>query len=132
MQPIVLQLLGALLAFSGVGLGAFGAHALKARLDEHALTIWHTGVDYQIWHALGLLLVGLILERHSSGRWIPIAGRCLFAGTLLFSGSLYLLALTQIRGLGMITPIGGSLLLVGWLCLFFGLLLEATKASKST
>lgn len=121
MPFIRFQQVGAVLAFFGVALGAFGAHALKARLDEAALSIWHTAVSYQIWHALGLLILGLMLERKPHERLLRGSGYCLIGGTLLFSGSLYLLVLTGIRHLGAITPLGGSLLLAAWLLLALAL-----------
>lgn len=121
MSSIRFKQAGALFAFFGVAFGAFGAHALKARLDEAALSIWQTAVSYQIWHALGLLILGLILERKPHERLLRSSGYCLIGGTLLFSGSLYLLVLTSIRLLGAITPLGGTLLLAGWLLMAIAL-----------
>ncbi len=102
---------GTLLMLLGVALGAFGAHALKAVLDAAALASWQTAVDYQMWHGLGLLAVALADARAPGLR---AAGWTMVAGTLLFSGSLYLLALSGVRALGMVTPIGGTLLLAAW------------------
>lgn len=105
--------LGAIYGLLGVALGAFGAHALKARLAGDALAVWHTAVQYHFWHALALLAVGLLaLQRPSTA--LNVAGAAFALGVLLFSGSLYALALTGVRGLGAVTPIGGVLLLVGW------------------
>ena len=92
-------------------LGAFGAHALKARIDAEALSVWQTAVQYHFWHALGLLAVALA----GGGPWFKAAGWLLIAGILLFSGSLYALALGAPRFLGMIAPVGGLALILGWL-----------------
>ena len=111
--------LGALSAFIGVALGAFAAHGLKARLDPAMLVTFETGVRYQMYHALGLLAVGWACTRWPG--WPTTASGWLFvAGTVLFSGTLYLLALTGVRWLGAITPIGGIAFLAGWLCLAWG------------
>ena len=108
--------LGAFSAFIGVALGAFAAHALKARLDAAMLATFETGVRYQMFHALALLAVGWAHTRWPSA--VLAAGGWLFlAGTLLFSGSLYALSLSGMRWLGAITPFGGLAFLAGWLCL---------------
>ncbi|MEQ1485389.1 DUF423 domain-containing protein [Methyloglobulus sp.] len=107
--------LGTFCAFMGVGIGAFGAHALKASLSTEALAIYHTGVDYQMWHSLGLLGIGLWQHQTPDSKLVPWAGWFMFMGILLFSGSLYLLALLDIPKLGMITPIGGVCFLIAWL-----------------
>lgn len=99
-----------------VMLGAFGAHALKQRLGPEMQAVWRTAVDYHVYHALALLAVGL-LARQANLPGLTLAGAGFAAGILVFSGSLYLLALTGIRGLGAITPIGGTLLIVGWIAL---------------
>jgi uncharacterized membrane protein YgdD (TMEM256/DUF423 family) len=108
--------LGALSGFCAVAAGAFGAHALKARLAPDVLAIFDTAARYQLAHALALLAVAW-----AGGRWpdTPVrwAGWCFAGGTFLFSGSLYLLALTGERGLGVVTPIGGVAFLLGWLLL---------------
>jgi uncharacterized membrane protein YgdD (TMEM256/DUF423 family) len=111
--------LGALLAGLGVALGAFGAHALKARLAPDMLAVWETGVRYQIYHALALLAVAWALARWPGGA-VQASGWLFVAGTLLFSGSLYALALTGVRGLGAVTPLGGAAWIVGWGCLAWG------------
>lgn len=109
-------ILGAASAFIGVGAGAFAAHALKARLTPDLLAVFETGVRYQLVHALGLIAVAWACARWPGGpaRW---AGACFVAGTVLFSGSLYALALTGVRGLGAVTPFGGVAFLLGWLLL---------------
>ncbi len=103
--------LGAINALLAVALGAFGAHGLQGVLSEKALQTWHTGVDYHAYHALGLLLIGLLSQSTPS---ILRAGYWMLAGILLFSGSLYLLSLTGIKLLGIVTPIGGTCFLISW------------------
>ena len=111
---------GALLMALAVLLGAFGAHALKSSLTSQMLAIYHTGVEYQFYHSLGLLLIGLTGYHVQSG-WLSRAGILLIAGIVLFSGSLYLISLTGVKGIGMITPIGGLSFVAGWICLAIGL-----------
>ena len=104
------------MAALGVGLGAFGAHALKARLVPEALAVFEVGVKYHMYHALGLIGIGLVATRiEATG--IKVAGSAFLIGILLFSGSLYALALTGQRSLGMITPLGGVAFITGWLAL---------------
>jgi uncharacterized membrane protein YgdD (TMEM256/DUF423 family) len=108
--------IGCLSAFLGVGLGAFGAHALKERLDAAQLATFEVGVRYQMYHALALLAVGWAASRWP-GAALTAGGWLLVAGTLLFSPSLYALSLGAPRWLGMATPLGGLAFLAGWLCL---------------
>ncbi len=108
--------LGALSALVAVGAGAFGAHALKARLGVDALAVWETAARYQTVHALGLLAVAQAAATWRS-RALQAAGWLFVAGTVLFCGSLYALSLTGVRGLGAITPLGGVAFLAGWACL---------------
>ncbi|MDG9927853.1 MULTISPECIES: DUF423 domain-containing protein [unclassified Pseudomonas] len=108
--------LAALAGFSGVALGAFAAHGLKGRLSVEYLAVFQTGVQYQLVHALALFGVALLAER-LPGRLVTAAGSLFVAGILLFSGSLYLLTLSGLGKLGMITPLGGVCFLAGWLCL---------------
>jgi len=105
--------LGATLAGLAVAAGAFGAHALKQRLDPHLLEVFETGARYQMYHALALILVGL-LAAHRPQAGFAAAGWAFVVGIALFSGSLYALALTGVRGLGAVTPLGGVAFLVGW------------------
>ena len=109
-------ILGAVLALFGVALGAFGAHALRDRLTPELLTVYQTGVQYHLYHALALLAAA-----YAAARWpgaAAVAAGWLFAaGIVLFSGSLYALALTGVRWLGAITPLGGLAFLAGWLAL---------------
>lgn len=104
---------GAIFAFLGVTAGAFGAHALRARVPAEQLAVFETGVRYQLVHALALVLLGLG-EARWRGRAVTAAGFAFSAGILLFSGSLYALALTGARGWGAVTPFGGLGFLVGW------------------
>ncbi len=108
--------LGAMLAMIGVAAGAFGAHALKSRLTSDMLAVFEVGVRYQLVHALALLAVAWAITRWP-GRAALYAGALFIAGIVLFSGSLYLLALTGERSLGAITPFGGVAFLAGWACL---------------
>jgi uncharacterized membrane protein YgdD (TMEM256/DUF423 family) len=111
-------LVGAAYGFLGVLLGAFGAHGLKTRLTPEMLAIWKTGVDYHLVHAVMLVLVGMIaLQKPSTA--ITNSAICFGLGILLFSGSLYALALSGVRVLGAVTPIGGLLFLAGWMLLFW-------------
>ena len=111
--------LGALSACIGVALGAFAAHGLKTRLGADLLATFELGVRYQMFHALGLLAVAWAQARWP-GAFIVASGWLFVAGTLLFSGSLYLLALWGARWLGPVTPLGGLAFLAGWLCLARG------------
>jgi uncharacterized membrane protein YgdD (TMEM256/DUF423 family) len=105
--------------FLGVALGAFGAHGLKDRLDAYALGVWQTAVQYQVWHALALFGVGLLLRLPGGGdaRFANQAGWGFFLGTFVFSGSLYLLAFSGVKTFGAITPLGGVAFLFGWFAL---------------
>lgn len=106
--------LSSLLLFVAVGAGAFGAHALRVRLGPELLAVWQTAVQYHFWHALGLLAVGVLLRIEPGRRGLAAAGWLLVVGVALFSGSLYLMALTGARALGMVTPVGGVVLLAAW------------------
>ena len=120
-----LILAGAVLAFLGVALGAFGAHALKTRIDTDLLAVYQTGVQYHLIHALGIIAIGILVQMSPLSKWLPIAGWTMVAGVIVFSGSLYALSLTGIRVLGAITPLGGVALLAAWLLTAIG----AAKAS---
>ncbi len=108
--------LGALSAFISVAAGAFGAHALRTRLSPDLLAVFETGARYQMYHALGLVAAAWAAERWPGGS-VTAAGWLFVAGTVLFAGSLYALALTGMRGLGAVTPFGGTAFLAGWLAL---------------
>lgn len=105
--------LGAILAFFAIAFGAFGAHGLKNILSVEHLVIYRTAVDYHMWHSLGLVLIGLLTQQNRSHLLFK-AGWVMFAGVIIFSGSLYALSLTGISMLGAITPIGGVCFLVAW------------------
>ena len=102
-----------------VCLGAFGAHAIKARISPDMLAIWHTAEQYQFYHALALLGVGLMMRQGLTGTPVNIAALGFIVGTAIFSGSLYLLAGSGVRVLGAITPIGGLCLIAGWAALIW-------------
>jgi uncharacterized membrane protein YgdD (TMEM256/DUF423 family) len=106
----------ALLGAAAVLLGAFGAHALRDTLDERALAIWHTAVEYQFWHVLAAVAVAL-LARDGASTCLCIAAIAFVAGIVLFCGSLYALALGAPRIVGVITPFGGVAFVVGWIAL---------------
>lgn len=108
--------LGSISALIAVAAGAFGAHALKTRLAPELLAVFETGARYQMFHALGLLGAAWASTRLPGGP-VAAAGWLFAAGTVLFSGSLYLLALTGARWLGAVTPLGGAAFLAGWACL---------------
>jgi len=110
-------LIGALGGAVGVSLGAFGAHGLRGRVSPEMLTVFETGVRYHLYHALALVAIGSIMDRLEGGRLIVAAGWLFTAGIVLFSGSLYLLALTGVTRLGAVTPVGGVAFLLGWACL---------------
>jgi len=114
--------LGGLYGFLGVALGAFGAHALRDRLAPELLSAWKTAVEYQFYHALALLAVGWLLRESTTAAWLQAAGVSFTLGVLLFSGSLYALALSGVRILGAITPLGGLAFLLGWACLITAIL----------
>ncbi|HUJ87949.1 MAG TPA: DUF423 domain-containing protein [Burkholderiales bacterium] len=113
---------GAAMAALAVALGAFGAHALNARLPADVLEVYHTAVQYHFLHALGLLAVGLALQLSPEATWLRAAGWLLTAGIVLFCGSLYLLALTGSKLLGAVTPLGGVAFILGWLAVVVGAL----------
>jgi len=115
MQRFLLSF-AALSGFMSVCLGAFAAHVLKQQLSADALAIWQTGVQYQMYHALVLLVVALFYSSHRS-KTLKLSGLAFILGSCLFSGSLYALALGAPRGLGIITPFGGLAFLVGWAAL---------------
>jgi uncharacterized membrane protein YgdD (TMEM256/DUF423 family) len=108
-------LLSSLSAFLAVAFGAFGAHGLRSRLDEHMLSVYQTSVQYHFWHALGLGLIAVLLKLYPDAALLRWAGWLMFAGILIFSGSLYLLSISSIAWLGAITPLGGTAFLIAWL-----------------
>jgi uncharacterized membrane protein YgdD (TMEM256/DUF423 family) len=114
MHPIFL-FLSTVSAFLAVAMGAFGAHALKAILSPEMLIVYKTAVTYQMWHALGLGFMAILRQQNPGARLIIYAGWLMFAGVILFSGSLYLLSLSGVKWLGMVAPIGGLCFLSAWL-----------------
>lgn len=115
----VFLFLGALSALIAVAMGAFGAHALKAVLSAEMLDVYKTGVTYQMWHALGLCGIARVRQRTPASNLLNWSGWLMFAGIVLFSGSLYLLTLLNLKWLGMITPVGGLAFLTAWSLLAF-------------
>ena len=115
---------GAVNAAIAVMLGAFGAHALKEKLSEHYLAVWQTAVQYQMFHALGLIAIGILMSSSLAGpiSQLTWAGWLLLVGIIIFSGSLYILSLSGIGILGAITPIGGVAFIIGWIMLIIAAL----------
>lgn len=120
--PQVFIAIAAASGFLAVALGAFGAHALKTRLPPDLLAIWQTAVQYQFWHTLALLGVGIYMAHSTPTKTLAAGGWLFTIGILFFSGSLYALSLTGQRWLGAITPIGGALWLAAWACLCYAAL----------
>ncbi len=113
----IFLLIGSLSGALAVGLGAFGAHALEARVTAERLANWETANRYHFYHVLALLAVAWVIGRWPEAGLATTAGWLLLAGSLIFSGSLYILVLSDQRWLGAITPIGGLLMIAGWLAL---------------
>jgi uncharacterized membrane protein YgdD (TMEM256/DUF423 family) len=106
--------LAGIFMFAAVALGAFGAHMLRGRLDPEMTAVWQTAVQYHAWHALALLGVGSLLLHFPGNRGLKLAAWLFVAGIVLFAGSLYVVALSGMRGAGAITPLGGVAFLAGW------------------
>lgn len=119
-MPKRFMVIGALSAMCATFFGAFAAHVLKSQFSPYQMHIFQTGVFYQFIHSLALLFVGMILYQFNA-QTIRVSGWLFFAGILLFSGSLYLLSVTKIKIIGMITPIGGVCFIVAWLLLAVGI-----------
>ncbi len=117
MSGKIFLLAGSALAGLSVLLGAFGAHGLKGRVSETMLAVFQTGVQYQMYHALALLAVGVLMQKNFS-LLLGYSGWLFIVGIFLFSGSLYVLALSSIRWVGPVTPLGGVALIVGWILMF--------------
>jgi len=118
----ILLAAGALLAALGVAMGAFGAHALRASLSAERMAVYQTAVQYHLWHALGLLLIGVLANQGPPSPMMNISGWLMLAGVVLFSGTLYALTLTGVRWLGMVTPVGGVALIAAWVMLAVAIL----------
>ena len=110
---------GALMGFFSVALGAFGAHSLADILGPASMKTWHTSSRYLMYHALALCFVSVLISFRPNSKSLLWSARCFFLGNLVFSGSLYILAYTGIKVLGAITPIGGTIQLIGWLLLAY-------------
>lgn len=119
MSATILLILAALLGAEGVALGAFGAHYLKERLSDYALGVFETGIRYQFYHLFALMACGW-LSATGTGSCFSWAGWAFVIGILLFSGSLYMIAFTGVRTWGMVTPVGGLILIIGWLIMAAG------------
>ncbi|MER0439785.1 DUF423 domain-containing protein [Emticicia sp. W12TSBA100-4] len=118
MNKLFLQA-GSLLGAVGVMVGAFGAHALKSMLTASGrFETFETGVRYQFYHAIALVLIG-ILSKHISNKTLTYSGYCILAGVLIFSGALYTICFTGLNVFGAVAPIGGTLLVIGWLLMFW-------------
>lgn len=115
-------ILGAINAFLSVALGAFGAHGLEKTVEPRYLEIWKTGVTYQMFHATGLFVVGLLLSKFPESSMLTWSGWLMLIGIVLFSGSLYTLTLTKIGVLGAITPLGGVSFLIAWVLIILAVL----------
>ena len=115
-------LLGSSNAVIAILLGAFGAHALRNSLSDRMLSIFHTGVDYHLYHALGLIVVGLLISQQQNNRLLKNSMWLMQAGILVFCGSLYLLSITELSWLGAITPFGGIAFIISWALVFIAFL----------
>jgi uncharacterized membrane protein YgdD (TMEM256/DUF423 family) len=112
---------GAVFGFLSVAFGAFGAHVLTGHLSSQMVGVFDIGAQYQMYHALALLAVGILIQRKLGGRLVVVAGWLFTIGIVLFSGSLYVLSMTDAKALGVLTPVGGLCLLAGWVFLAIGL-----------
>ena len=110
----VLLMIGSLFALLSVALGALGAHALRKKLSSDQLAVYQTGVQYQMYHALGLLALGIYAAVFGQNGWLTLSAVLMVIGVILFSGSLYMLTLTGKRGFGAITPLGGLSWIISW------------------
>lgn len=128
MQPVARTFvaLGSINAALAVILGAFGAHALRARLSPEMLAVYHTASQYHFYHALGMLLVGVLATQMRNSGQLQLAGYLMLAGIVLFSGSLYVLAISGVTWLGAITPLGGVSFIAAWVILAWAALRATT------
>ena len=134
MKSSVFLFFGATSAFLGVAFGAFGAHGLKTMISPEMLAVYKTGVEYQMWHSFGLIAIALMQQHDMQSRLLKWAGGLMFLGIILFSGSLYTLAILNLPILGAITPIGGVSFLISWslLIIFSGKKSSHNKRYKSS
>lgn len=119
-NPRFIVATGAVLMALAVGFGVFGAHIVQGMLSPERFAVYQTGVQYHFYHALGLLVVGLISLHIRDSKWLKWSTWCLLAGIIIFSGSLYILTLTDTPWLGAVTPVGGVAFIVGWVLLAAG------------
>lgn len=113
--------LGSIHMFLAIALGAFGAHGLTGRVSEKMIANWNTGAHYHLIHGLALIAIGILIAKTSGDcSYFTVGGWLLFAGILLFSGSLYVLVLTGVKTWGAVTPLGGIAFLIGWICTAIG------------
>ena len=138
-NPVSIWLaMGTLLAAISVGMGAFGAHGLPSAIEGHVenveknLATWETASRYLMYHALGLVIVGMLASVVGPARWLNVVGVLFVVGIVLFSGLLYVLALTDIKILGAIVPLGGLAMIIGWLTLATGLFSRRIRKVPST
>ncbi|QAY68270.1 DUF423 domain-containing protein [Paenibacillus protaetiae] len=108
--------IGAIGAALGVAIGAFGAHGLDGKITQHYIDIYETGVRYHMYHCIGIMLIALLAGRIGESKLLRAGANLLIAGVVIFSGSLYALALSSVDVLGAITPIGGVAFIAGWIC----------------
>ena len=120
-----LMISGTVFAAAAVAMGAFGAHGLRAQLSAEMLTVYKTAADYHMYHALGIVLAGILVKLFPTSTMLVWAGIMMIAGIMLFSGSLYILSITGIRWWGAITPFGGMAFILAWLFMIIGLLRHA-------
>lgn len=120
--PKLFLMIGSLLMALAVAMGAFGAHMVEEMLTPDRFEVYQTAVQYHFYHALGLLILGVAAERAIRLKWFMWSGYLLLAGIAIFSGSLYLLTLTDTGWLGAITPIGGVAFIAGWICFAVGVI----------
>ncbi|GAB1797882.1 DUF423 domain-containing protein [Priestia megaterium] len=111
----IFLIIGAINAMLAVALGAFGAHGLEGKISEKYLEVWKTGVQYQMFHAMGLFVIAFLLNKFPQSSLLTASGWIMFAGIVLFSGSLYVLSTSGIKVLGAITPLGGVAFIVAWI-----------------
>jgi uncharacterized membrane protein YgdD (TMEM256/DUF423 family) len=121
MKSKTLLVIGSILMALAVAFGAFGAHIVQEMLTPERFEVYQTAVQYHFYHALGLLILGAVQYHAGRSAWLDWSGRLLLAGILIFSGSLYMLTLTDTGWLGMITPIGGFAFVLGWIALAIGM-----------
>ncbi|WP_407269216.1 DUF423 domain-containing protein [Radiobacillus sp. PE A8.2] len=113
-------LLGAINGFLAVALGAFGAHGLEGKISENSIKVWEKAVNYQMFHTMALFVTGILISKFATGG-LQSAGWFFFIGILLFSGSLYIYAISSVKFFAMITPLGGVAFLIGWVLLGYSI-----------